>query len=74
MDSDSTTKKKGRKSVPSHKSENQKCKSLLVMPCILKNADDEHTVTIVQIEDLFDKYGIEAERCSIYRDIHAVIA
>ena len=43
------------------------------MQYILKNADDEHAVTIGQIEDHLAKYGIEAERRSIYRDIHAMM-
>jgi len=64
--------KKEQKRVPGYKSENQKYKSLLVMQYILKNADDEHAVTIGQIEDHLAKYGIKAERRSIYRDIHAV--
>ena len=38
----------------------QKFKSLLVMQYILKYADDEHAVTIGQIEDHLAKYGIEA--------------
>ena len=62
--------KKEQKRVPGYKSENQKNKSLLVMQYILKNADDEHAVTIGQIEDHLAKYGIEAEQRSIYRDIH----
>ena len=43
------------------------------MQYILKNADDEHAVTVGQIEDHLAKYGIEAERRSIYRDIHAMM-
>ena len=65
--------KKVQKRVPGYKSENQKYKSLLVMQYNLKNADDEHAVTIGQIEDHLAKYGIEAERRSIYRDIHAMM-
>lgn len=38
----------------------QKFKSLPVMQYILRNADDEHAVTIGQIEDHLAKYGIEA--------------
>ena len=62
--------KKVQKRVPGYKSENQKYKSLLVMQYILKCADDEHPVTIADIEAHLLKYGIEAERRSIYRDIH----
>ena len=66
-------KRPPQKRVPGYKSENQKYKSLLVMQYILKNADDEHAVTVAQIEDHLAKYGIEAERRSIYRDIHAMM-
>ena len=67
------TKRPPQKRVPGYKSENQKYKSILVMQYILKNADDEHAVTIGQIEYHLAKYGIEAERRSIYRDIHAMM-
>ena len=40
----------------------QKFKSLLVMQYILKYADDEHPVTIADIEGHLLKYGIEAEQ------------
>lgn len=40
------------------------------MQYILKYADDEHPVTIADIEGHLLKYGIEAERRSNYRDIH----
>ena len=53
--------KKEPKRVPGYKSENQKYKSLLVMQYILKNADDEHAVTIGDIEGHLLKYGIGAE-------------
>ena len=43
----------------------QKFKSLLVMQYILKHADDEHPVTIADIEAHLLKYGIDAERRSI---------
>ena len=54
-------KRPPQKVVPGYKSENQKYKSLLVMQYILKHADDEHAVTIGEIEDHLAKYGIEAE-------------
>ena len=40
------------------------------MQYILKNADDENAVTMDDILNHLAKYGIEAERRSIYRDIH----
>lgn len=51
----------------------QKYKSLLVMQYILKNADDENAVTVEDILTHLTKYGIEAERRSIYRDIHDLV-
>ena len=58
-----------QKRVPGYKEKGQKYKSLLVMQYLLKNADDEHPVTIGEIEAHLSKYGISAERRSIYRDI-----
>ena len=70
---DEKKKRPPQKVVHGYKSENQKYKSLLVMQYILKHADDEHAVTVEQITDHLAKYGIEAERRSIYRDIHAMM-
>lgn len=55
------------------KSECQKLKSLLVIQYILKNADEDHPVTMEKIQQHLSQYGIEAERRSIYRDIHALL-
>ena len=55
--------------VPGYKAKGQKYKSLLVMQYLLKHADEEHPVTIGEIEEHLSKYGIPAERRSIYRDI-----
>lgn len=52
------------------KRKGQKYKSLLVIQYILKNADEENAVTVDDIRNYLAKYGIEAERRSIYRDIH----
>lgn len=52
------------------KRKGQKYKSLLVIQYILKNADEENAVTVDDIRNHLAKYGIEAERRSIYRDIH----
>lgn len=54
---------------PGGKLEGQKFKSLLVIQYILKNADDETPVTLRDIQSHLEKYGIYAERRSIYRDI-----
>ena len=64
--------KKEQKRVHGYRSEGQKYKSLLVMQYILKHADDEHAVTVGQIMDHLAKYGIEAERRSIYKDIEEI--
>ena len=61
-----------QKRVPGYKAKGQKYKSLLVMQYLLKHADEEHPVTIGEIEAHLNKYGIEAERRSIYRDIHDI--
>lgn len=62
-----------QKRVPGYKAKGQKYKSLLVMQYLLKHADNEHPVTIGEIEAHLSKYGIEAERRSIYRDIHDIM-
>ena len=50
----------------------QKLKSLLVIQYILKHADEDHPVTMENIQQHLAPYGIEAERRSIYRDIDAI--
>lgn len=55
------------------KLEGQKLKSLLVIQYILKNADEDHPVTMEGIQQHLAHYGIEAERRSIYRDIHDLL-
>ena len=62
-----------QKRVPGYKEKGQKYKSLLVMQYLLKHADDEHPVTIGEIEAHLSKYGISAERRSIYRDIRDIM-
>ena len=48
----------------------QKLKSYIVLDYLMKQSDEEHTVSANQIiEYLFDDCGIETERRSIYRDI-----
>ena len=51
----------------------QKYKSLLVLQYLLKNADDENAVTMSDILSHLSKYGIEADRRSVYRDIHDLV-
>ena len=50
--------KKEQKRVPGYKSENQKYKSLLVMQYILKYADAEYPVTIVDKRGHLIKCGV----------------
>ena len=64
---------KEQQRVPGYKGKGQKYKSLLVMQYLLKHADGEHPVTIGEIEAHLSKYGIEAERRSIYRDIRDIM-
>ena len=63
---------KERKS-PRGKYQNQKMKSYLVMQYLINNTDENHLVTATEIADKMDElFGIDAERRSIYRDIHAI--
>ena len=64
---------KEQKRVPGYKAKGQKYKSLLVLQYLLKNADDEHPVTIDKVEEHLMKYGVKAERRSIYRDIRDIM-
>ena len=51
------------------KSENQKLKLLYLRKIFEEQTDEKHPITIAQIIDELSKYGIEAERKSLYRDI-----
>ncbi len=48
----------------------RKYKSLLVIQYLLKHADEETPVSTIAIQKHLDKYGIDADRHSIYRDIY----
>lgn len=61
-----TSRKKG------YKREGQKYKSLLVWQVLLKRTDEEHPLSVDDIQDHLRMYGIETERRSIYRDIKAL--
>ena len=52
-----------------YKREGQKYKSLLVWQVLLKRTDEEHPLSVDDIQDHLRMYGIETERRSIYRDI-----
>ena len=57
----------------SGRKEDQKMKAYLVMQYLINNTDESHLVTGTEIADKMDElFGIDAERRSIYRDIHAI--
>ena len=54
------------------KKANQKTKILYLMKILLENTDEEHGLTMLEITDELQKYGIEAERKSLYDDIESL--
>ncbi len=54
------------------KRENQKLKILRLKDILLRETDEEHSLSAGQLEEKLGAYGIEAERKSIYRDIEAL--
>lgn len=54
------------------KKANQKTKILYLMKILLENSDEEHGLTMLEITDELQKYGIEAERKSLYDDIESL--
>lgn len=58
---------------PRHgKQVNQKVKPYIVLQYLLRNTDEEHTVTAFDIVSYLQDCGISAERRSIYRDIEEI--
>ena len=55
-------KKKGRKN-------NQKLKTFLVLLFLSENTDETHCANAKAIKSYLEKFGIDSERRSIYRDI-----
>ena len=51
------------------KSANQKLKILYLMRILLENTDEYHSMTMNEIIDELNKYGIEAQRKSLYDDL-----
>lgn len=51
---------------------NQKIKLLYVMEILSRESDEEHPLTAADIIDRLGKFGIDAERKSIYRDIQVL--
>ncbi len=54
------------------KSENQKQKLLYILKIFYEETDEEHPISIQQIIDKLDSYGISAARRSIYDDIRVL--
>ena len=54
------------------KNPKQKQKLLYIMKFFMEKTDDDYGVTVADIIDYLDDYGITAERKSIYRDIDAL--
>lgn len=55
------------------RSSNQKLKLLRIYNYLLEYTDGEHTVTAADIIKELERYGIPAERKSIYSDLEAPI-
>ncbi len=51
------------------KSEKQKLKLLFLMDKFLKDTDEEHGITVKEMEEYLEKNGISAERKSLYNDV-----
>ncbi len=51
------------------KMSNQKLKLLYLLKILLEQTDDEHTITVPQMIQELSKYGISAERKSVYDDL-----
>ena len=54
------------------KSPNQKLKLLYLLKILQERTDDEHAITLAQILQELQAYGITAERKSIYDDLEAL--
>ena len=54
------------------KGSNQKLKSLYLARFLLQNSDEEHPVTVPQLIQELARWGIRAERKSVYNDLEAL--
>ncbi len=54
------------------KHSNQKLKLLYLLKILMEKTDEEHTITVPQIIEELSKYGISAERKSIYDDLECL--
>lgn len=48
---------------------NQKLKIMYLMKIFMEDTDEEHAITLQQIVDKLQSYGVPAERKSLYSDI-----
>jgi predicted DNA-binding transcriptional regulator YafY len=55
------------------KSENQKLKLLYLRKILLDKTDEEHTLTVPEMITELSKYGMKAERKSIYDDLDTLV-
>ena len=55
------------------KSENQKLKIMYLKEILERETDEEHLLNTTEIIKRLEKYGIKAERKSIYSDINALV-
>ena len=51
------------------KGNNQKLKVIYLMKILLERTDEKNSITMPEIIDALESYGISAERKSIYSDI-----
>ena len=62
-----------KKSPNSGRKGHQQIKAYLLLQYLLRNTDDEHAIPMADLElYLQDECGIDAERRSIYKDIHEI--
>ncbi len=54
------------------KQSNQKLKLLYLLKILMENTDEEHSLTMAQLIDMLDGYGVSAERKSIYDDLESL--
>ncbi len=54
------------------KSANQKTKLLHLCQLLLRQTDEDHPITVAQMIEALEQYGIKAERKSIYDDMEAL--
>lgn len=54
------------------KQPNQKLKLLYLLKILTENTDEEHPLTMAQLIEMLDGYGVSAERKSVYDDIESL--